>query len=406
MELHNLKIAVIGLGYVGLPIAVAFSEKYDVIGFDINTGRINELQSGIDNTKELTTTELKQAKAITYTNNLDSIVDATVFIVTVPTPVDKNNHPDLSPLIQASNMLGKILKKGDTVIYESTVYPGVTEDECIPVLELGSGLKVNIDFFVGYSPERINPADKKHRITDILKVTSGSTSRAAEFIDSLYASVIKAGTHKAPSIKVAEAAKVIENVQRDVNIALINELHQIFCRLNICTADVIEAASTKWNFMKFSPGLVGGHCISVDPYYLFHKSQTSGYVPDLMRKAREINNSMASFLANDFIANLLKNSINPLGLKVAIFGISFKENCPDLRNTKVITLCKELMRLGLDVKVYDSTVSVTEYLGVTLHQVSESTEKVGFIAVGHDDVLTFCKQKSFDYLYDYKGYLG
>ncbi len=351
----NKKIAIIGLGYVGLPLAVAFSEKYPVIGFDIARWRINELNKGYDRTLEVEEEELKEAisRGIKFTDKLEDIKEANVYIVTVPTPIDKNKNPDLTPLKKASESIGKILKKGDIVIYESTVYPGCTEEVCVPILEKESGLKFNKDFFVGYSPERINPGDKEHTVKKILKVTSGSTPEIAKEIDKMYASIIEAGTHLAPSIKVAEAAKVIENTQRDVNISFVNELALIFDRLGIDTKEVLEAAGTKWNFLKFTPGLVGGHCIGVDPYYLTYKAQEVGYYPEVILSGRRINDNMGIFVANKLIKLMIKKGHTIKGSKVLVLGITFKENCPDIRNSRVIDVVRELEEFGCNVDVYD-----------------------------------------------------
>ena len=351
----NKKIAIIGLGYVGLPLAVAFSEKYPVIGFDIARWRIDELNKGCDRTLEVSEEELKEAikRGIKFTDKLEDIKEANVYIVTVPTPIDKNKNPDLIPLKKASESIGKILKKGDIVIYESTVYPGCTEEVCVPILEKESGLKFNEDFFVGYSPERINPGDKEHTVKKILKVTSGSTPEIAKEIDKMYASIIEAGTHLAPSIKVAEAAKVIENTQRDVNISFVNELALIFDRLGIDTKEVLEAAGTKWNFLKFTPGLVGGHCIGVDPYYLTYKAQEVGYYPEVILSGRRINDNMGIFVANKLIKLMIKKGHTIKGSKVLVLGITFKENCPDIRNSRVIDVVRELEEFGCNVDVYD-----------------------------------------------------
>jgi UDP-N-acetyl-D-galactosamine dehydrogenase len=351
----NKRIAIIGLGYVGLPLAVAFSEKYPVIGFDIAGWRIDELNRGYDRTLEVEEEELKKAidRGIKFTNNLEDIKEANIYIVTVPTPIDKHKNPDLTPLKKASESIGKILKKGDIVIYESTVYPGCTEEVCVPILEKESGLKFNEDFFVGYSPERINPGDKNRTVTKILKVTSGSNPEIAKEIDNLYASVIEAGTYLAPSIKVAEAAKVIENAQRDVNISFMNELALIFDRLGIDTKEVLEAAGTKWNFLKFTPGLVGGHCIGVDPYYLTYKAQEVGYYPEVILSGRRINDNMGIFVANKLIKLMIKKGHTIKGSKVLVLGITFKENCPDIRNSRVIDVVRELEEFGCDVDVYD-----------------------------------------------------
>ena len=349
------KICVIGLGYVGLPLAHAFSSKYEVVGFDISKWRIDELSSGYDRTLELSKEQVNEAinNGMKFSLDINDIKDCNVFIVTVPTPIDKNNRPDLTPLIKSSQTVGKVLKKDDIVIYESTVYPGVTEEVCVPELEKTSGMKFNVDFFCGYSPERINPGDKEHTVTKILKVTSGSTPQIATVVDELYKSIIKAGTHKASSIKVAEASKVIENTQRDVNIALINELALIFNTMNINTNEVIEAAATKWNFIKLSPGLVGGHCIGVDPYYLTFKAEELGYKPNLILGARQINNGMSKYVAEKTIKLMIKKGIQIKDSKVLILGITFKENCPDVRNTKVVDIITEMQEYGCNVDIAD-----------------------------------------------------
>ena len=349
------KIAVIGLGYVGLPLAHAFSSKYEVVGFDIAQWRIDELRSGVDRTLELSTEQVNEAIAnkMQFTNQLDEIADCNIYIVTVPTPIDKHKKPDLTPLIKASESIGKVLKKDDIVIYESTVYPGATEEECVPVLEKFSGLKFNEDFFCGYSPERINPGDKEHTVTKILKVTSGSTPEIGKKVDELYASIITAGTHLAPTIKVAEAAKVIENSQRDINIAFVNELSMIFNKLGIDTNAVLEAAGTKWNFLPFRPGLVGGHCIGVDPYYLTHKAQEVGYNPEIILAGRRLNDNMGIYVASQVIKLMIKKGHKIEGSKVLVLGITFKENCPDIRNSRVIDVIRELQEFGCDVDVSD-----------------------------------------------------
>ena len=349
------KICIIGLGYVGLPLAHAFSSKYQVVGFDINQKRIEELNDGFDRTEELTNEQVNEAikNGMKFSLNIDDIKDCNIFIVTVPTPIDKNNRPDLTPLIKSSQTVGKVLKTNDIVIYESTVYPGVTEEVCVPELEKISGMKFNKDFFCGYSPERINPGDKEHTVTKILKVTSGSTPEVANKVDDLYKSIIKAGTHKASSIKVAEASKVIENTQRDVNIALINELALIFNTMNINTNEVIEAAATKWNFIKLTPGLVGGHCIGVDPYYLTYKAEELGYKPNLILGARQINNGMAKYVAERTIKLMIKKGLQIKDSKVLVLGITFKENCPDVRNTKVVDIVTEMQEYGCIVDIAD-----------------------------------------------------
>lgn len=409
-SLENARVGIIGLGYVGLPLAVEFGKKSPTIGFDINQARIDELSAGRDSTLECSDNELAEAKYLSYTSSLQELKECNVYIVTVPTPIDEHKQPDLTPLIKASEALGTVVNQGDIIVYESTVYPGATEEDCIPVVERVSGLKFNQDFFAGYSPERINPGDKENRLTTIKKVTSGSTEEVANFVDDLYNSIILAGTHRASSIKVAEASKVIENVQRDVNIALINELHQIFERLGIDTKEVIEAAATKWNFMKLMPGLVGGHCIGVDPYYLLHKSNAVGYVPDLMRTAREVNDTMASYLASSFITKLIQNKINPITAKVVLLGFTFKENCPDLRNTKVINLYNELVSLGLDVDVYDPWANhdeaFSEY-GINLIDRVTETYDASFVSVGHREVIDLTEnlesRDKLGFIYDFKG---
>lgn len=409
MKFESSKIGIIGLGYVGLPLAVEFGKIQETIGFDIDKARIDELSQGNDSTLECSASELSEAPLLRYSNVLDDLRDCNVYIVTVPTPIDEHKQPDLKPLIKASEALGEIVSQGDVIIYESTVYPGATEEDCIPVVERVSGLKYNKDFYAGYSPERINPGDKEHRVTNILKVTSGSTAEVADFVDELYKKIITAGTHKASSIRVAEASKVIENVQRDVNIALINELHCVFSKMGINTNEVIEAASTKWNFMKLQPGLVGGHCIGVDPYYLLHKAQVNGYVPDLMRQAREINDSMPDYLAQDFLKQLLSKKINPVGCRVALAGFTFKENCPDIRNTKVYDLYKSLKYLGFDVVVYDNWASVDEVRDVynlTIKKELDGDYDVVFLAVKHDSLVSSLKEESVKFVYDFKSALS
>ncbi len=353
--LKNCKICIIGLGYVGLPLAHAFSSKYEVLGLDIYQKRIDELNSAYDRTLELNEKQLQEAldNNIKFTTKADDIKDCNIYIVTVPTPIDKNKRPDLSPLLKASETIGKVLKKDDIVIYESTVYPGATEEECVPVLEKFSRLKFNQDFFCGYSPERINPGDKEHTVTKILKVTAGSTPEIGKKVDALYSSIITAGTHLAPTIKVAEAAKVIENSQRDINIAFVNELAIIFNKLNINTNDVLEAAGTKWNFLKFKPGLVGGHCIGVDPYYLTHKAQQVGYNPEIILAGRRLNDNMGIYVANQVIKLMIKKGHKIEGSKVLVLGITFKENCPDIRNSRVIDVIEELKEFGCDITVSD-----------------------------------------------------
>jgi UDP-N-acetyl-D-galactosamine dehydrogenase len=382
------KIAVVGLGYVGLPLAVELGRKRNVLGFDISQERIFELRSGRDRTLECGLEELKQATKLKFSHEKKHLVDCQIFIVTVPTPVDRANRPDLTPLVRASETVGEALKAGDIVIYESTVYPGATEEVCVPVLERSSGLKFNQDFYCGYSPERINPGDKVHRLTSIMKVTSGSTAEVADEVDELYASIITAGTHKASSIKVAEAAKVIENTQRDVNIALMNELSLIFDLLGIDTDEVLKAAGTKWNFLSFSPGLVGGHCIGVDPYYLTHKAQEVGYHPEVILAGRRINDRMASHVADKTIKLMLRRGIAVIGSRVLVLGLTFKENCPDLRNTKVIDLIERLKAYNTSVDVYDPWVDLaeaqTEFGLACLKQLPSLGEYSAVIlAVGH-----------------------
>ncbi len=362
MKLENLKIAIIGLGYVGLPLAVEFGKKLPVIGFDIHQKRIQELQIGQDHTLEVSPEELKQATHLSYSANLDDLRSCNFFIVTVPTPIDEFKQPDLTPLIKASTSIGKVLKKGDVVVYESTVYPGATEESCIPVLEQVSGLKFNQDFFAGYSPERINPGDKLHRVTNILKITSGSTPEVADFVDQVYNLVIEAGTHKAASIKVAEAAKVIENTQRDLNIAVINEFAKIFNILDIDTQSVLDAAGSKWNFLKFKPGLVGGHCISVDPYYLTHKAQEVGYRPEVILAGRRINDGMGQYVATQMVKKLTSKKIHIDEAKILVMGFTFKGDCPDVRNTKIIDIIKELQSFNVNVDVYDNWANKEEVL--------------------------------------------
>jgi len=386
------KICVIGLGYVGLPLAVAFAEKYSVIGFDINQLRVEELTKGHDRTLEIENDLLSEVKSsLTYTTNIQETGDCNIYIITVPTPIDKSNRPDLSPLVGSSQVVGKVLKKGDVVIYESTVYPGVTEDVCVPELERVSGMTFNKDFFVGYSPERINPGDKEHTVKKILKVTSGSTPETAKFVDDLYKSVITAGTFCASSIRVAEASKVIENTQRDVNIALINELALIFDQLNIDTNEVLEAAATKWNFIKLQPGLVGGHCIGVDPYYLTFKAEEVGYKPNLILAARQINNSMSRYVAEATIKSMIKAGKVILNANVLVMGVTFKEDCPDMRNTKVIDVIEDLKSYGVNVDVYDPWVDASEEKKNYHHGLVENPLKTGakydaiVVAVPHQE---------------------
>jgi UDP-N-acetyl-D-galactosamine dehydrogenase len=359
-DLDKVRIGVIGLGYVGLPLAVEFGKKYPTVGFDINQARVDELLSGQDSSLEVSTEELQSVPHLSYTTQVDELKQCNVFIVTVPTPIDQHKQPDLRPLINASETLGRVIKSGDIAIYESTVYPGATEEDCVPVIEAVSGLTYNRDFFVGYSPERINPGDKEHRLVNIKKVTSGSTPEVADFVDDLYNSILINGTHKASSIKVAEASKVIENTQRDVNIALINELAQIFHRLGIDTTEVLEAAGSKWNFLHFKPGLVGGHCIGVDPYYLSHKAQASGYQPEIILACRRLSDSMGAYVVYTVVKLMLKRGVVSGNSKVLVMGLTFKENCPDLRNTRVVDIVAELQDYGAEVDVYDPWVDAAE----------------------------------------------
>ncbi|MDH1518927.1 Vi polysaccharide biosynthesis UDP-N-acetylglucosamine C-6 dehydrogenase TviB [Acinetobacter johnsonii] len=360
LKLSEVKVAIVGLGYVGLPLAVEFGKKIPVMGFDIYQKRIDELKSGKDHTLEVSLEELALSTQLDYSSNLEDLKDCNFFIVTVPTPIDEFKQPDLTPLVKASESIARVLKKGDVVVYESTVYPGATEEVCIPVLEKKSGLKFNQDFYAGYSPERINPGDKLHRVTNILKITSGSTPAVADYVDQVYNLIIEAGTHKAPSIKVAEAAKVIENTQRDVNIALINELALIFNKMGIDTEAVLQAAGTKWNFLPFRPGLVGGHCIGVDPYYLTHKAQAIGYHPEIILAGRRLNDGMGAYVVTQLVKAMLKKRIQVEDAKVLILGLSFKENCPDIRNTRIIDIVTELKEYHIQADVYDPWVDVSE----------------------------------------------
>ena len=412
-NLENSKIAIVGLGYVGLPLAAAFAEKFKTVGYDINATRVDELQKGNDRTLEVANEELKKVlvttaseldqkgKGLLVTDAILPITSANIYIVTVPTPTDKHNRPVLTPMIKASEMIAKVLKKGDVVIYESTVYPGVTEDECVPVLEKISGLKFNEDFFAGYSPERINPGDKEHTVTKILKVTSGSTPEVAEYVDQLYKSVITAGTHKASCIKVAEAAKVIENSQRDINIAFVNELSKIFNLLGIDTQEVLEAAGTKWNFLPFKPGLVGGHCIGVDPFYLAQKAQEVGYHPEIILAGRRLNDSMGKHVATEVIKLMMRKDLKVIDSKVLILGFTFKEDCPDVRNTRVIDIYKELKSFDMDVCVYDPWADAAEVKheygidvinGDSKPDLSEFSAVI--LAVGHQEFKTWDIRKS------------
>lgn len=409
------KIAVIGLGYVGLPLAAAFGEKREVVGFDINSKRIAELKDGVDFTREVSREELAAASGLSFTDQLDDIADCQIFIVTVPTPIDEYKSPDLTPLIKSSESVGKVLKGGDIVIYESTVFPGATEEVCVPVLEKVSGLKFNQDFFAGYSPERINPGDKEHRVTTIMKVTSGSTPEIADEVDALYADVITAGTHKASSIKVAEAAKVIENTQRDLNIALMNELSMIFARMKIDTHEVLAAAGTKWNFLPFKPGLVGGHCIGVDPYYLTHKAQAIGYNPEIILAGRRVNDNMGPYSAAALVKAMIKKGQTIAGSKVLVMGLTFKENCPDLRNTRVIDVIRELEDFGCKVDVTDCWADNEEArheYGISLiEKPAQSEYDAVFLAVPHREYAKKASSELRQYikgdgvLFDLKGVL-
>ena len=400
-DLSDVKLCIIGLGYVGLPLAVEFGKKLPTIGFDICAARIDDLRKGIDKTMEVSSRQLAQSPNLSFCSDSDGLQGANVFIITVPTPIDSNRRPDLRPLMAASKLVGEFISSGSVVIFESTVYPGATEDDCVPVLEKISGLKCNADFFVGYSPERINPGDKQHGLTTIMKVTSGSTAATADFVDSLYRSIIIAGTYKAQSIKVAEAAKVIENTQRDLNIALINELAIIFEKLGIDTEQVLLAAATKWNFLPFRPGLVGGHCIGVDPYYLTSKAESLGYNPEVILAGRRINDNMAAYVSSMMIKHMLKKRIHVNGSKILVMGLTFKENCPDVRNTKVIDVVNELTDYGAEVDVYDPWVQARqakdEY-GVTLINEPKANAYDGVIlAVAHSEFLSIGSERIRDY---------
>lgn len=389
LTLENARIAVIGLGYVGLPLAVEFGKTRPVTGFDINVARIAALEAGHDATLEVEDGELKEAAHLRFSKDLADLASCNTFIVTVPTPIDAHKLPDLTPLLKASETIGKVLKRGDVVIYESTVYPGATEEDCVPVLERVSGLRFNEDFFAGYSPERINPGDRQHRLPTIMKVTSGSTPQAAEFVDALYRSIVTAGTHKAPSIRVAEAAKVIENTQRDLNIALVNELAIIFNRMGIDTEAVLQAAGTKWNFLPFRPGLVGGHCIGVDPYYLTHKAEAIGYHPQIILAGRRLNDGMGAYVAGRLVKEMLRRRLQVGGARVLVMGLTFKENCPDLRNTRVVDVVRELKDYGVNVDIHDpwcDPEKAQEEYGITLIAAPELGTYDGIVlAVAHDD---------------------
>ncbi|WP_322522337.1 Vi polysaccharide biosynthesis UDP-N-acetylglucosamine C-6 dehydrogenase TviB [Guyparkeria halophila] len=413
---QETRIAMIGLGYVGLPLAVAFGRVQPVVGFDINAKRIAELKDGIDHTREVEPDELAEATQLSFTDRLEDIADCNVFIVTVPTPIDRYKRPDLSPLIGASTTVGQVLKKGDVVIYESTVYPGATEDDCVPVLEQTSGLTFNVDFFAGYSPERINPGDKEHRVSDIMKVTAGSTPEAAEFIDSLYRRVIHAGTHLAPAIRVAEAAKVIENTQRDVNIALVNELAMLFNKMGVDTQAVLEAAATKWNFLPFKPGLVGGHCIGVDPYYLTQKAQEIGYHPEMILAGRRTNDGMGEYVAAQIVQLMTRRRVQVVDSKVLILGLTFKENCPDLRNTRVVDVINELRDYNVNVEVHDpwaDPAQACDEYGISLvEQPAQGHYDAVVIAVSHNQFVQLGAQgirslaRDGGLVYDIKHVLG
>jgi UDP-N-acetyl-D-glucosamine/UDP-N-acetyl-D-galactosamine dehydrogenase len=412
MNLEKIKIAVIGQGYVGLPLAIEFGKKYPTLGFDINQARIDELKKGIDHTNEASPEQLISAKKLTFSANINDIEECNIYIVTVPTPIDEFKTPDLNPLSGASKMLGEILKKGDTVIYESTVYPGCTEEVCIPLLEKASGLIFNTDFYCGYSPERIVPGDMINTLTTIIKVTSGSTPDIANFVDDLYSSIITAGTFKAASMKVAEASKAIENAQRDVNISFVNELALIFDRVGIDTQDVLDAAGTKWNFLKYKPGLVGGHCISVDPYYLAYKAENLGYHPEVILSGRRVNDNMSTFVANKMIKMLIKAGKHIIGSKILILGVAFKENCPDIRNSKVADVYNELKEFGLEIDAYDyeaDTEEVNQEYGI--HLIDEIKEKYDgiLLAVSHNKFslidIESLKKDSNSIIYDLKGFL-
>ncbi len=390
LDMKNCNIGILGLGYVGLPLAVEFGKQFPTVGFDLNKGRVEELSNGIDSTLECSSEELASATHLNYSCELDSLANCTVIIVTVPTPIDEHKKPDLTPLIRASQMIGQIVKKNDVVIYESTVYPGATEEVCIPLIEEVSGLTFNQDFYAGYSPERINPGDKARRVSNIIKITSGSTPETSDFVDSLYSKIITAGTHKASSIKVAEAAKIIENTQRDVNIALINELAIIFNKLGIDTLEVLEAAGTKWNFLPFRPGLVGGHCIGVDPYYLTHKSQSVGYFPDIIIASRRLNDGMAQHVVSQLIKTMIQKTIQVQHANVLLMGFAFKENCPDVRNTKLIDIVTELKEYKANIDIYDPWCSAQEVkkdFNLDLVEPTQGKYDAIIVAVAHDEFL-------------------
>ena len=421
MKFKNPKIAIIGLGYVGLPLAIEFSKNFKVIGYDINNDRINELLDLKDSTNEAEIGNLKEVLSpnkanknigLSLTSSVSQISSCTIFVITVPTPIDRFKAPNLGPLLMASSEVGEVLKKGDIVIYESTVYPGCTEQDCVPVLEKKSGLRYNTDFYCGYSPERINPGDKINTLLKIVKVTSGSTPEVANFIDDLYGSIIIAGTHKAPSIEVAEASKAIENAQRDINISFINELALIFDRMKIDTMDVLDAASTKWNFLNFKPGLVGGHCIGVDPYYLAHKAESVGYTPEVILSGRRVNDNMGIFIANKLVKAMIDRGMKLKGSKVLLLGITFKENCPDIRNTKVIDIYKELVDFGIDVDVYDPHANVYQTISLLDINLSNKLKKYDSIllAVSHKEFLLLdiekLKKNKNSIVFDIKSFLN
>ena len=417
LDLNNIRICVLGLGYVGLPLAVEFGKKFDTVGFDINRARVDELNGGRDSTLEVEPEQLRSAARLSFSAELGDVARCNVFIVTVPTPVDASKQPDLSPLRKASQAIGSVLQPNAIVIYESTVYPGATEEVCVPELEAASGLTFNQDFFVGYSPERINPGDKQHRLPSIVKVTAGSTPEVADLVDALYRSIITAGTHKASSIKVAEASKVIENTQRDLNIALVNELAIIFGKLGIDTTQVLEAAGTKWNFLPFRPGLVGGHCIGVDPYYLAHKAQAAGYFPDVILAGRRINDGMGLHVAEEVVKLMIRRRVHVADARILILGLSFKENCPDIRNTKVIDVVRELETYGARVEVHDPWVSAREAheeYGLDLLETLEpgqfdavvlAVAHRQFQAMGAERIRGLCKDREHSVLFDVKGML-
>ena len=408
-DIKKIRIGVIGLGYVGLPLAIEFGRKYQTVGFDVKHSRVAELESGADSTLEASDEELASADQLSFTTNAEDLADCNFYVVTVPTPIGEGNRPLLTPLRRASETISKVLKAGDVVVYESTVYPGATEEFCVPFLEKGSGLKLNKDFCAGYSPERINPGDKEHRLPSILKVTSGSTAEAADYIDQVYQTIITAGTHRTSSIKVAEAAKVIENTQRDVNIALVNELAMIFERVGIDTEEILEAAGTKWNFMPFRPGLVGGHCIGIDPYYLTYKAQQLGYHPEMILAGRRINDNMSLYVVSRIIKRMLKKGMQPMDARVLVLGLAFKENCPDVRNTKVIDIVREMSSYGAIVDVHDPWVNAEDakaQYGIEMRkQPADEAYDVVVVAVGHQQfkdlgeagIRRFCKNRSIVY---------